>query len=113
MRQITKEAVSAFIAGTKLNKANMRVFHDADGSHMLLHGNPVGFKDIAGNYWISNAGWPTVTTKERLNGLIEVLGKSKGLEPRAMGKAKIFQKDFEWYWKETNESFPHNEFVRI
>jgi len=113
MRQITKESVSAFLAGTTLNKANMAVFHDNDGSHMLLHGNPIAFKDHEGNYWISNAGWETNTTKERLNGLIEILGEKRGLEPRAIGESKIGQKNFQWFWQTDNKPFPCDHFVRV
>ena len=113
MRQITQESVSAFLAGTNLNKANMSVFHDSDGSHMHLHGNSIAFKDNEGNYWISNAGWESNTTKERLNGLIQVLSEQRGLEPRAIGQAKIGQRNFQWFWQADDKPFPSNQFVRV
>ena len=48
---------------------------------MFLHGNKIAEKRD-GALWITNAGWNTVTTKERLNGLDGVT---------------IFQRKHVWY----------------
>lgn len=71
-RKITKESVEAFLAGRKFNKGNMSVdLAEHDKLVVLkLHGNPIARRDLAtGKLEITNAGWPTVTTRERLNGL--------------------------------------------
>jgi hypothetical protein len=90
MREITKDSVNAFFKGSKLNKGNMSVntdmFFETDRL-MRLHGNAIAW--IKGSYLtISDCGWETVTTKERLNGILDHL--SKGY---------IFQKDFVWYYQ--------------
>jgi hypothetical protein len=90
MRKITSDSVNAFFKGNKLNKGNMSVntdmFFETDRL-MRLHGNAIAW--IKGSYLtISDCGWETVTTKERLNGILDHL--SKGY---------IFQKDFVWYYQ--------------
>lgn len=77
MRKITKEIVHAFENGYKLRKGN----DYTDGEAMFLHGNKIAEKRD-GALWITNAGWNTVTTKERLNGLDGVT---------------IFQRKHVWY----------------
>jgi hypothetical protein len=93
MREITKDSVNAFFKGSKLNKGNMSVNTDIDkyflnyDKVMKLHGNAIAWiRD--GYITISDCGWETVTTKERLNGILDHL--SKGY---------IFQKDFVWYYQ--------------
>lgn len=106
MRKITKESVAAFIAGMPFSKGNMRVsINDAGAVCMELHGNLIAIRYSDGHKEteISNAGWSSNTTKERLNGLLKALG---------MADCQIYQKDFVWYWK-GNREFPHNEFVRV
>lgn len=71
-RKITKESVDAFLAGRPFHKGNMSVdIIDREKLVVLkLHGNPIARRDLTtGKLEITNAGWPTVTTRERLNGL--------------------------------------------
>jgi len=77
MRKITMDIVHAFENGYKLRKGN----DYTDGEAMFLHGNKIAEKRN-GALWITNAGWATVTTKERLNGLSNV---------------RITQKNWNWY----------------
>lgn len=64
MRQITIDVCNAFESRETLSKSNSHT----DGNAMYLHGNKIAeYRD--GSLYITNAGWPTVTTKERLNGL--------------------------------------------
>ena len=90
MRKVTRETCAAFMAGNHLKIGNT----ESTGDELLLHGNCIA-KRVNGVVLISNAGWETVTTKERLNGL----------------EAGISQKNFIWHRKD--ELFPHNEFVRL
>lgn len=68
-RKITKESVAAFLAGRKFNKGNMSVEFDASFWKLKLHGNTIATIDPLRVLSISNAGWASNTTKERLNGL--------------------------------------------
>lgn len=67
MRQITEKIVSAFERRVALKVNNTRT----DGTSIWLHNNKIAewYND---GLWISNAGWDSRTTKERLNGLTGV-----------------------------------------
>lgn len=98
MRKITREAADAFVNGRNFSKQNMTVSHGSDGiqgggvvSQMYLHGNLIAFQDGT-HLRMTLAGWNTTTTRERLNGLLIVLGK--GLGPG------FYQKDFAPYYGE-------------
>jgi hypothetical protein len=67
MRQVTSRIVSAFLRGERLKIDNTRT---QDGA-LWLWDNKIAERRGNG-LWITNAGWPSATTKERLNGLPEV-----------------------------------------
>lgn len=70
MRQITKESIDAFNNSFTFRKSNMlvRVFDDV--VKLQYHGNTIAIKDrITDKISITNCGWFTPTTKERLNAL--------------------------------------------
>ena len=76
-RKITEESVAAFYNRKKFNKSNMSVEIPDDGRTLLkLHGNTIAGRDADG-VWITDAGWPTRTTFERLNGLDDVYVNTK------------------------------------
>lgn len=77
MRKITKEIATAFLA--KRKKANGAT--TTNGASLYLHGNEIARHTESG-LQITNAGWFSITTKERLNALPNV---------------SIFQKADEWY----------------
>ena len=81
-RKITQESVSAFLAGRKFKKGNMSVENELGYTKLKLHGNTIATIDALGVMSISNAGWQSNTTKERLNGLPNV---------------HINQKNWSWY----------------
>jgi len=84
MRKITQEACYAFeyIHADDFKKSNTRVVRTNEvAAKMYLHDNLIAYSDETGIY-ISNGGWPSNTTKERLNGLTGV---------------HIQQKDFVWF----------------
>lgn len=69
MRKITREALQAFINKEPFSKSNTTVHVSEDGEvTLLLHGNSIA-KQVNGVLSICSAGWPTNTTKERLNSL--------------------------------------------
>lgn len=82
MRKVTKQVGKAFINGHKKTVGNTHT----DGKALYLHGNLIAEK-VSDGIRITNAGWKSVTTKERLNGLLELLGVT----------LRIYQKNFVWY----------------
>lgn len=81
MRQITQESVQAFLAHKTFKKGNMQVTVHNDITTLKLHGNTIAVLEGA-KLSITNAGWQSNTTKERLNGLPNV---------------SINQKNWVWY----------------
>jgi hypothetical protein len=77
MRKVTLSVVSAFLAGNKLTVSNT----STDGAALYLHGNKIAEKK-EGDIYITNCGWFSNTTKERLN---------------AIPNVSIQQKAGEWY----------------
>ena len=82
MRKITKEAVDKFLSRETFRKSNMSVEAGFKVWMLKLHGNTIATIDEFNMLSISNAGWPTNTTKERLNGLPNV---------------RIQQKNWNWF----------------
>ncbi len=76
-RKITKEAVSKFLSKTPFRKSNMSVEESYGIYKLKLHGNTIATIDELGVLSVSNAGWMSNTTKERLNGLPQVHVKQK------------------------------------
>lgn len=71
MRQITEQTVAHFMSATKLNKGNTSVEVTPNVTILKLHGNAIAYRynDPKKTLSITDAGWPTPTTKERLNGI--------------------------------------------
>ena len=71
-RKITTLASDAFHAGTPFKRDNTQVTIEDDGAVCLkLHGHLIAkrYSDGKRETEITDAGWATNTTKERLNGL--------------------------------------------
>jgi hypothetical protein len=81
-RKITNESVIAFLRRTPFKKSNMEVENDGGVTYLKLHGNKIAAINSKNEMWVSNAGWSSNTTKERLNGLPGV---------------RVHQKNFQWY----------------
>ena len=76
-RKITIESVDKFLSKETFRKSNMSV-DEVNGVYRLkLHGNTIATIDQFNMLSISNAGWQSNTTKERLNGLPHVHVKQK------------------------------------
>ena len=84
MRKITSESVTAFLNAKKFNKSNMSVEVLPNVTVLKYQGNEIAYKynDPKKTLSITNCGWFSNTTKERLNGLPNV---------------HIQQKNFVWY----------------
>lgn len=90
MRKIEHEMVQAIVDRRDWRKSNTEVEIYPDFAEIKLHGHAIA------EYWfnkeliINHCGWQTVTTKSRLNAIIQfVVG----------GTARVFQKNFEWFYK--------------
>ena len=84
MRQITKDSISAFMSAKKFNRQNMQVEVLPNVTLLKLHNNTIAYRynDPQRTLSITNCGWFSNTTKERLNALEGV---------------SIQQKAFKWY----------------
>ena len=90
MRQITIESVTAFLNGEKFNKSNMNVEVLPNVTILKYQGNSIAYKynNPKKTISITNRGWSSNTTKERLNGVIYLSGVN--IKP-------IYQKNWQWY----------------
>lgn len=88
MRQITRDAVRAFRNNERFSRGNTQVVPGSQGTSMYLHGHEIA-SSHAGEVAVNSCGYETVTTKERLNGLLS-----------SIGCQGIYQKDFTWYWED-------------
>lgn len=78
MRKITIEAANSFTSGNKYKSGNTEVVLYGETIHLYLHGHLIAKKDN-GDIKISNSGYFTNVTKERLNGLPGVnISQKKG-----------------------------------
>jgi hypothetical protein len=77
MRKITSEAVDKFLSRKPFKKSNMEVDAFYSTYRLKLHGNVIAVIDEFNVLQISNAGWASNTTKERLNGIPGVHIKQK------------------------------------
>tara|TARA_R100001086_G_C11705795_1_gene222673 strand:+ start:285 stop:590 length:306 start_codon:yes stop_codon:yes gene_type:complete len=87
MRQITKDSINAFMNDKKFKRQNMQVKVFPHVTILYLHGNAIAFRYNATEgtkkqLLITNCGWFSNTTKERLNALPNV---------------NIVQRNFQWY----------------
>ncbi len=85
-RKITMDSVHAFLAGKEFKRENMEVNTDGYVFYLRLHGNTIATKTSDGKVYIDACGWYTVTTKDRLNYLLD-----------AYGLPRICQKNWLWY----------------
>jgi len=85
MRQVTKNAVNAFKADNKFSGSNTKVLTYKAGTQMLLHKNIIAekyFKMPHDKISISLSGWNTVTTRERLNGILKAYNRQYAIAQR-------------------------------
>lgn len=79
MRKITNNVTNAFENNRAFKSGNDEVKISQDSVQMLLHGNIIAEK-TKGFLYITNCGWKTNTTKERLNGISGInICQKKGL----------------------------------
>ena len=88
MRKIEKEMQNALRNKVNWSKSNTSVSVDNEGNQFVtLHGNLIAQISNFGDIKLSSCGWQTVTTKSRLNAILDTFLSGIG----------IFQKNFEWF----------------
>jgi hypothetical protein len=87
MRKIETQMNNAIAAGVDFKSSNTEVVAYTNCSDVFLHGNLIA---RIGETWIElfDGGWQTVTTKSRLNAILEANG---------CGGERVFQKQGEWF----------------
>ena len=101
-RKITTQAVRAFYENKNFKLANTEVHADSTGTYLYLWGNLIA-KKCGQRVSISLAGYNTVTTRERLNGLLKLV--NKGVTTK-QGRVYLVS-------KEGKEEIKTNEFITI
>ena len=88
MRKIESEMQAAIAERRNWSKSNTCVSVDSDNNTTVtLHGNTIATIFNNGDMRLSSCGWETVTTKSRLNAILDVFFHNLG----------IWQRDFTWY----------------
>ena len=91
MRKIEREMQSAITGlsnGQTWRKSNTEVAKNSEGdTSIYLHGNRIAFVSSFGDITLSSCGWDTVTTKSRLNAILDTF----------LHGFHVWQKDFTWY----------------
>ena len=86
MRQRTTNTVKAFLNHTKKASGNCQ----STGEDYLLHGHAIAwwnYGSVKPEIHFNMRGYPTVTTRDRINGILELSGSSY----------RVCQRDFEQY----------------
>lgn len=88
MRKIESQMTSAISRRGNFSKSNTQVVTDSSGdSSVYLHGHRIATIHNNNDITLSSCGWETVTTKSRLNAILDDF--AYGL--------RIFQRDWCWY----------------
>ena len=85
-KKITMDSVDAFLTDKEFRRENMEVNTNGDVTYLRLWGNTIATKTNDGRVYIDTCGWHTVTTKERLNYLLD-----------NYNLPRIYQKNWLWY----------------
>lgn len=92
MRKITDKAARAFMTGTGMRGDNTAVQVEGEDVLLQLHGHTIARRRLyrGNSLQVSLCGWGTVTTRERLNGILPAalgVGQTKGAQVwRGLGK---------------------------
>ena len=94
MRKITKESIKAFYNREPFKKSNTVIENKEGKTYLKLFGNIIAILNEVNDLFITTAGWNSVTTRERLNGLSGIrLGTKKG---------QLYLNNIPWDGKLTN-----------
>ena len=88
MKKISIESAQSFMDNKKFKKSNTRVQVENGITSLHLYESCIAVKDSSGNVFISNRGYTTVTTKERLNAILSHFNNG------------IYQRKGVWYFND-------------
>ena len=94
--QITTDSVRAFAEGRKFARGNMQVSIKWERVMLLQHGNLIAFYDRdnkQGTVTISNCGWDSVATKQRLDEVLRVMTQGRWRLGSDKGQWVLFPRD--------------------
>jgi len=90
MRQETDTIARAFYRRKKANQART----NTNGEIVWLHGNRIAWRTLDGDIGFTLAGWATVTTRERINGILSTFGYGKwGVAQRDHAQYIVYHAD--------------------
>ena len=92
MKRISELAVNAFLKGQEFYRDNTKVIVTDKEVQLTLFGNCIAKRNAEGTF-ISDAGWRTNTTKERLNCLLYALNAGRLYQV----KGRWYLDDEPWY----------------
>lgn len=71
MRKVTQQSINAFLNATSFKSGNTEIEVLPNVTKMILHGNVIAYlyNDPEKTLSITNCGWESNVTKERLNGI--------------------------------------------
>ena len=88
MRKIEAQMNAAIAGRRNWSKDNTRVEVDKHGdTYVYLHGHNIARIADNGDIQLSSCGWETVTTKSRLNAILDCF----------VHNISIYQRDWQWY----------------
>ena len=97
MRKIEQQMNRAIANKADWSSSNTTVSYNesTDCSSIYLHGHQIASYDHNNQaVKLSSCGWQTVTTKSRLNAILE----------EVMCGAKVYQRKFEWFFSKCNQT---------
>mgnify|MGYP003148809375 FL=1 len=97
MRQIEKQMNFALSNRANWRKDNTEVLYNSNTncSSVYLHGHQIATLDHNNQALkLSSCGWQTVTTKSRLNAILDEINYG----------CKVFQKNFDWFVSYNNQT---------
>lgn len=98
MRKESLKIARAFAEGRPAAAARTMT----DGTALYLHGRRIAQREPDGRVWFTLAGWPTKTTRDRLNTAAHVLGLP----------VRIYQRGFEQLIDIGGATFPMADYDR-
>ena len=102
MRKIEQQMNRAIVNKNNWSNSNTQVNYNSntDCSAVYLHGNQIATVDHNTNALkLSSCGWQSVTTKSRLNAILQGL----------IAGASVYQRQFNWFLNYNNQTHNFND----
>ena len=102
MRKIETQMQNALRNRVNWSSGNTSVFNDNEGNQFVtLHGNLIASISNFGDIKLSSCGWETVTTKSRLNAILDTF----------LHNVRVSQRNFQW-WINEDKFFDGYQIIR-